>query len=161
MSHARKQPTPPNTPTTHTQELGSPSDSLPELDMTDFAPAKAVEELRRRPIAPRQRSLGDFRVIYTSENLELGRATTNEEDEYHLRIHKPLTKDTVDGERVFVSQAQADRLTASGFDDISDRANGSAWRADARKVHEIGTDLNVMAVMLDRKGERLAEGRGR
>jgi hypothetical protein len=53
----------------------------------------------------------------------------------------------------------ADRLIAAGFDDISDRGNGSLWSAPTQRVNDLGTDLNILAVVLDDKGERIGRGR--
>lgn len=115
---------------------------------------------RVRPDGPKKRAVGDEIVIYRGENIVLSRVVTNEDDDYYLSVKKP-TGETVDGERMFLPPAKVDRLIAAGFNEISDRGNGSEWSAPTQRVNELGVDLNILAVVMDGKGERLAAGRGR
>lgn len=92
---------------------------------------------------------------YSGRNVRV----TTDGDSWMVEVKNPLSAEVIDGVQQYVTTGQRERLTASGFDDVSDRGNGSAWMASAKAVMDIGTDVNILAVSLDAKGERLGRSR--
>lgn len=110
---------------------------------------------RFRPTRPAARTASEPANVYRSDNLRIDRI----EDVYAVSILKPQSDQEIDGVRQYVTDDQRALLLKAGFDDVSDRANGSDWNAPAYQCHKDGVDLAILGVKLDAKGERIGRGR--
>ena len=93
-----------------------------------------------RPTGPRARD-GDPVSSYTGKDVRV----TTDGQTWEVAMRREL------------SAEEFDRLQRSGFDPVDDAC--LTWQASAQVVRDAGTDVNILAVTLDRKGERLGRVR--
>lgn len=94
-------------------------------------------------IGPRSRAPGEAGTTYVGKNFDID----YDGNSFMITAKKPFTT------------AQQDRIVAAGFDDVSEAQDGSLWLAQRWQVAKTGTDINVLAVVLDGKAERLGRSR--
>ncbi len=128
-------------------EIESPSADSPPPEGSSVSLSQAAVPVVRtdsvRQLGPRKRQPGESGTIYVCPNVHI----TMDADSFMSDAKKPLTT------------AQQDRIVAAGFDDVSENQDGSLWLATKWQVKQTGTDINILAVVLDQKGERLGRAR--
>jgi hypothetical protein len=129
-----------------TREGGTALADLPEMKALAErleAPPPERETIPFTTRGPRRREPGEAAATYDGPNIRV----TLDGDTWMIDAKKSLT------------MAQQDRIVAAGFDDVSEAQDGSLWLAQKWAVAKTGTDMNVLSIVLDGKGERLGRSR--
>lgn len=141
------------------EELVEPDAPMPQ-------PESFVERF-----APRKREPDEQLPFYSGESVRVSKDPERWKDlprSFSIEISRPLTNQTRDGQTMYVSSDWYRKLTGYGFDDISDKGDGSLWMADVPQLMEgrpetlkiLMERLNGLGPQLDGKFERLAGGQG-
>lgn len=121
-------------------QAASASDTISDLDMTDFARPKAAEGLRSRPIAPRPRQ-GEPAASFAGLDIRI----TSDGRNWRIKSKRELTG------------VEKDRLAESGFQ--ADNEEERNWTGSQAELLRRGTDINLVGMALGKPD--LYAGRGR
>ena len=125
-----------DTPREQEPEKKGPGDT--EITPSPERNGKHVE--KHRPDGPRKRD-GEPAASYQGRSVRV----IKDGQMWQVTVERDLTAE------------EYGKMQASGFTDVSD--TGRIWNASQKELVQAGTDINIVAIQLDAKGERIGRAR--